>query len=123
VQVTSAVVDVDAMRISPGAHGQFSSQLGGNDPLVVRTAFDFPATTVESVDVQNAEWETSQHLKEEEFTRAEAARFVRLPAQEPLARFVVSLSGGADSAACACLVHLMCALGLARVGARNSRAD
>jgi len=50
------------------------------------------------VDVQNAEWETSQHLKEEEFTRAEALAFVRLPAQEPLARIRGVLSGGADSA-------------------------
>ncbi len=121
VQITTAVVDVDATRMSQARTASFRPQLGGNDALVVRT-FDFPATTVEPVDVQHAEWETSQHLKEEEFTRAEALALFDYLRKSRSQGFVVSLSGGADSAACACLVHLMCALGLRELGAEKFAA-
>jgi NAD+ synthase (glutamine-hydrolysing) len=115
-QITTAVVDVDATRLSQVRTASFRPQLGGDDPLVVRTPFDFPTTTIETVDVQHAKWETSQHLKEEEFTRAEALALFDYLRKSRSHGFVVSLSGGADSAACACLIHLMCALGLRELG-------
>ncbi len=119
VQITTAVVDVEATRISQARTASFRPQLGDNDALMVRTPFDFPATTVEPVDLQHAEWETSQHLKAEEFTRAEALALFDYLRKSRSQGFVVSLSGGADSAACACLVHLMCALGLRELGAEK----
>jgi NAD+ synthase (glutamine-hydrolysing) len=119
VQITTAVVDVDATRMSQARTASFRPQLGGNNSLVVRTAFDFPATMVEPVNVQYAEWETSQHLKEEEFTRAEALALFDYLRKSRSQGFVVSLSGGADSAACVCLVHLMCALGRRELGAEK----
>jgi NAD+ synthase (glutamine-hydrolysing) len=115
-QITTAVVDVDATRLSQVRTASFRPQLGSNDALVVRTPFDFAATPAGAMDLQHAEWETSQHLKEEEFTRAEALALFDYLRKSRSHGFVVSLSGGADSAACVCLIHLMCALGLRELG-------
>jgi NAD+ synthase (glutamine-hydrolysing) len=119
VHVTDAIVDVDATRMSQARTASFRPRLGGDESMVVRSPFDFPAATPEPRKIQHAEWETSQHLKEEEFTRAEALGLFDYLRKSRSRGFVVSLSGGADSAACACLVHLMCALGLRELGAEQ----
>jgi NAD+ synthase (glutamine-hydrolysing) len=119
VQITTAVVDVDATRMSQARTASFRPLLGGDEAMVVCTAFDFPTSMPESQDLQEVEWETSQHRKEEEFTRAEALALFDYLRKSRSHGFVVSLSGGADSAACACLVHLMCELGLRELGAEK----
>ena len=64
---------------SPTSHGAADE--------CIEAVHDFPATrTVAAARSSIAAWETSPHIKEEEFTRALSARPVRLPAQEPLAR-------------------------------------
>ncbi len=111
VQVTTAVIDVDATRMSQIRNVGFRPQLG-EDPSIVRTPFEFPGISMEPANLKSEDWEAGPHVKEEEFTRAEALALFDYLRKSRSQGFVVSLSGGADSAACACLVHLMCALAL-----------
>lgn len=115
VHVTTAVVDVDATRMSQARTVGFHPQLG-EDASVVRAPFGFPKTQIEPATGRPTDWETGGSVKEEEFTRAEALALFDYLRKSRSQGFVVSLSGGADSAACACLVHLMCGLGIAEQG-------
>ena len=66
-------------------------------------------------------WESSTDLKEEEFLRAEALALFDYLRKSHSQGFVVSLSGGADSAAVTCLVSLSLEMALAELGAEAIR--
>ena len=66
-------------------------------------------------------WEFSEHIKEEEFTRAVALGLFDYCRKSRSKGFVVSLSGGADSAACAVLVEMMRKLAGERIGLLGSK--
>jgi len=121
VLLTTAVVDIEATRTSQARTASYQPQLGG-DQSVVRVPFEFPPARQSRPDVQWADWEISPHVKEEEFTRAEALALFDYLRKSQSTGYVVSLSGGADSAACVCLVHLMTALGLRELGAKELAA-
>jgi NAD+ synthase (glutamine-hydrolysing) len=59
-----------------------------------------PATLPES-------WESSKHIREEEFTRAVGLGLYDYLRKSRSCGFVLSLSGGVDSGACAVLIHYM----------------
>ena len=118
VQVTTAVVDVDATRMSQMRTVGFRPQLG-EDASIVRTPFEFRGISMEPATLKSEDWEVGPHVKEEEFTRAEALALFDYLRKSRSEGFVVSLSGGADSAACACLVHLMCARALGELGSEE----
>ncbi len=61
-------------------------------------------------------WENGEFLKEEEFTRAVALGLFDYLRKSRSHGFVVSLSGGADSAAVACLSALLVHFGVAELG-------
>ena len=61
-------------------------------------------------------WEKGEFLKEEEFTRAVALGLFDYLRKSRSHGFVVSLSGGADSAAVACLSALLVHFGVAELG-------
>ncbi len=63
-----------------------------------------------------AAWESSEHVKEEEFARAVALGLLDYMEKTRSRGFVVSLSGGADSSAVACLVRLMVRFGVTELG-------
>ena len=67
------------------------------------TEWETPTRSLPDLD----SWETSKDIKEEEFARAVALGLFDYCRKSHSKGFVVSLSGGADSAACAVLVHLM----------------
>jgi NAD+ synthase (glutamine-hydrolysing) len=117
VLVTTAVVDIEATRMSQARTGSYQPQLG-DDLNIVRVPFDFPAADQAFPETGMADWEIGAHVKEEEFTRAEALALFDYLRKSRSQGFVVSLSGGADSAACACLVHLMNSLGLQELGGK-----
>ena len=118
-KITSAVIDVEATRMSQARSGSFKPILTGEDKLRVSIPFIWPqikrgykapATTAP------VSWEASVHLKEEEFLRAEALALFDYLRKSHSHGFVVSLSGGADSAAVACLVSLSLEMALAELG-------
>ena len=69
-----------------------------------------------------SDWERSTHLKEEAFTRATGLALFDYLRKSRSQGFVVSLSGGADSAACACLVSLMVDLAVDHLGLEGFKA-
>ena len=84
--------------------------------------FEFPSGTPEIPSIHWPAWESGSDVKEEEFTRAEALALFDYLRKSKSHGFVVSLSGGADSAATACLVHLTVALGLKELGPDGFKA-
>lgn len=113
--VTDAVVDVEATRVSQMRTASFMPELGENDRTEIAGAFEFPALTPQPNLIQTAAWEQSSSLKEEEFTRAETLGLFDYLRKSRSQGFVVSLSGGADSAA----VVALCALTVERVVAEK----
>src|SRR5690606_7542704 len=131
VHVISSVVDVELTR---SRHARLVSQIPAVDlppGACVQVPFDPPLASAEreraSGDASSAlggetevapaaSWETSPHLKEEEFARATALALFDYLRKSRSRGFVVSLSGGADSAAVACLVRLMVRFGVAELG-------
>jgi len=114
--VTTAQIDVDATRMSTARTGSFSPAIG-DDPARVRVPFDFPHQALRKNVIDPPAWESSPHMKEEEFLRAVALALLDYMRKSRSRGFVVSLSGGADSAAVSCLVALMVELGIASIGA------
>ena len=105
--VTSAVVDIDAVRVSRTRAGSYQPVAGESRPTV-RVAFDYPAQPPDVPPIEPDAWEDSSHLKEEEFARAIALGLFDYLRKSRSQGFVVSLSGGADSSAVATLCAWPC---------------
>ena len=114
--VTSAVIDVAANRMSTARLASFQPELGRANPLEVVCPFEWAAVEPHSAKHPAAEWETSPHLKEEEFTRAVTLALFDYLRKSRSQGFVVSLSGGADSSAVSCLVAMMVELAHVELG-------
>jgi NAD+ synthase (glutamine-hydrolysing) len=116
VEVTSAVVDVSLTRMSQARTASFKPDLSDEGDRCVRVPFDYPSRASATTVAEEATWESSAERKEEEFARAEALALYDYLRKSRSNGFVISLSGGADSAAAACLVSLMVELGTASIG-------
>ncbi|HYQ02989.1 MAG TPA: NAD(+) synthase [Polyangiaceae bacterium] len=103
----SAVIDVDLTRVQHASLNSSQPRVVNAQGECVRCDFDFPRVEGFAQDTAIAEWERSPALKEEEFARAIALGLFDYCRKTRSRGFVVSLSGGADSAAVACLVALM----------------
>lgn len=115
--VTTAVIDIEATRMSQARTASFRPGLTTDTPLLARADFVWPHTAPESAaPALTASWERGSSLKEEEFTRAEALGLFDYMRKSRSRGFVVSLSGGADSAAISCLIALMVELGTHELG-------
>jgi len=108
VVVTTATIDIDATRGAQARVASFRPQLGHEEGYSARCDFAWPDIEDRDTSVAPPEpWEDSATLKEEEFTRAVALGLFDYLRKSHSHGFVVSLSGGADSAAVASLVALM----------------
>ncbi|HEX6962583.1 MAG TPA: NAD(+) synthase [Lacipirellula sp.] len=118
VTLAEAVVDVDATRMR---RSQSVSFIPSHDVLnaerQVSVDFQWPACKPQPMQSRESAWEHSKFLQEEEFARAIALGLYDYLRKSRSTGFVVSLSGGADSAAVACLVALMVKFGVADLGA------
>ena len=107
-EVTMATVDLDDDR---------GADPSGDDASCVAVEFRWKeGDPIDPPALSGTTWETSDHLKEEAFTRAIALALFDYLRKSRSQGFVVSLSGGADSAACACLVSVMVDLAVADLG-------
>lgn len=116
VGITHAVIDVSLTRMAQARTTSFRPDLSDEGERRVAASFDFPRREPELCTAIEAGWETSPRRKEEEFTRAVALALFDYLRKSRAHGFVVSLSGGADSAAVACLVALMSELGVRSIG-------
>lgn len=129
-QITDAVVDVEVTRMNQARTTSFMPDLRGKNAGCVQQAFSWPEVGhAESREVRRKNtvagtqaWENSAQLKVEEFTRAESLALFDYLRKSRSEGFVVSLSGGADSAAVSCLVALAGELALAELGQAGLRA-
>ncbi len=115
VQVVTATVDLDATRLLQSR--MFAEAVPPEDASVVSVDFDWPETSgAPSPEAGPTGWERSPDLKQEEFTRAVALGLFDYLRKSRSRGFVVSLSGGADSSAVACLCAIMVRLGMEQLG-------
>jgi NAD+ synthase (glutamine-hydrolysing) len=107
--LTSAVVDIGRNQVIRARTASFQPQFArarGDEAVLLDYTFKehlVPTTEPETL----ASWETGPYLKEEEFSRAVSLGLLDYMRKSHSRGFILSLSGGADSAACAVLVHLM----------------
>ncbi|MGH7131812.1 MAG: NAD(+) synthase [Phycisphaerales bacterium] len=104
--LTAATIDLDAQRTAQARTASFQPDVRP-DPLTVRCDGKLVrrASTPRAA-LAPAAWEDAGHEKEEEFTRAIALGLLDYLRKSRSRGFVVSLSGGADSAAMAVLVRM-----------------
>jgi len=113
VEVVTAVVDVEHTRMLQARTVSHRPIVGDRSELVARRDFTFPEAKPQA----HLEEEEPRVLsKEEEFTRAECLGLFDYLRKSYSNGFVVSLSGGADSAAVATLCALMVHIGLEELG-------
>lgn len=114
-QLTTALVDVDATRMKQARTSSFRPSLETGEDCV-RVAFDYPRQGPAAQKHARAPWETGSFVKEEEFARAISLALFDYLRKSHSHGFVVSLSGGADSSAVACLVAMAVELGTQELG-------
>jgi NAD+ synthase (glutamine-hydrolysing) len=126
--LTEAVVDVEQTRMIQGWTNSFRPSFEVADDECARAAFAWPVIGPQLVEQQlperapEAAWEKSPHLKEEEFWRALTLGLFDYMRKSFSRGYVVSLSGGADSAACTVLVALMVKRAVATLGLDGFKA-
>ena len=123
--LTVATIDVDATRVTQARTASYQPRFDEEDDLV-RCTMVFPPAPLgdgpgvggddESVLAAMEPWESTGHKKEEEFTRAITLALFDYLRKSWSRGFVVSLSGGADSAAVSSLVALMVRRVIAELG-------
>ena len=116
VYVTSAVIDIDYVRMS---HSRTTYIPAVDDSLraVVRAEVTLPTAEFATPPPSQAtEWPDPRYEKHEEFTRAVTLGLYDYLRKSRSRGFVVSLSGGADSAAIAYLIAAMVELACQELG-------
>lgn len=134
-RVTTATIDVEATRLNQWRSASFRPDLEHVEDYYVSADYRFPTLSWEEAHLPfrvedagsryagsegpgcvTAEWERSDELKMEEFTRAVTLGLFDYMRKSRSRGFVLSLSGGADSSACAVLVALMTRMGAQELG-------
>jgi NAD+ synthase (glutamine-hydrolysing) len=113
--VISATVNLDANRSGQAKTASFSPDLIP-DARLVAVPFSFTQRPFELSSPVAPKWESDPYRKEEEFARAVALALFDYLRKSRSGGFVVSLSGGADSTAVACLCSIMLRLALSELG-------
>ena len=111
-----AVVDLELVRMQKMKGPTLQAALGDDNAGRVEIPFSYPAIEPERPGEPLPCFETSARIKEEEFTRAEGLALFDYLRKSRSAGFVISLSGGADSSAIACLVATLVEMGVAELG-------
>lgn len=114
--ITSAVVDVDESRMQRARTSSFRPDVEIDPKTRVDCDFQWPPAATECEQARRDAWEASDYLKEEEFTRAISLGLFDYLRKSRSRGFVVSLSGGADSAAVATLSSLAIQMGVDEIG-------
>ncbi len=115
VELSTAMVDIDGNRRDQMRRGSHRP-LHNAENKVIETPFHWPIRKPEAVRLRERSWEDRISLREEEFGRAVALGLWDYLRKSHAHGYVISLSGGADSAACAVLVALAVELAFAELG-------
>lgn len=115
-QITTAVVDIDESRMQRARTSSFRPEVEIDSKSRVDCSFVWPVEPTPCEKPERAAWELGATRKEEEFTRAIALGLFDYLRKSRSRGYVVSLSGGADSAAVALLSSLSVQMGVAELG-------
>lgn len=114
--LTTAPIDIDAIRVKRAARPDSARGRGSTAYRRVEVKFKFVPPQAQS-DITAAQLgEADAAPKAEEFARAVALGLFDYLRKSRSHGFVISLSGGADSSAAACLVWIMAELALRELG-------
>lgn len=113
--VTSAIIDIQEARMTQ-AQASTIFNIPHMQQNCIQVDFQYPQILPQLHQPQEAHWEKSSFLQEEEFARALALGLYDYLRKSRSRGFVVSLSGGADSSAISCCVRLMVKLGIESIG-------
>ena len=123
--LTTTVVDVDENRVDQVRRGSHTPRYDESDEGVVQVRFSWPKVAPSprpapvdprASSAASPSWESSPHIHHEEFSRAVALGLFDYLRKSRSRGFVISLSGGADSAACAVLCALAVELAVRELG-------
>jgi NAD+ synthase (glutamine-hydrolysing) len=117
--LTTAVVDVEASQTEQVRTTSFTADSSDPGAKRISVDFEFPRAAMKRPEPAEVSWEASEHHKEEEFMRAMTLALFDYLRKSHSRGFVLSISGGADSAAAACLVSLMVDRALQTLGAKR----
>lgn len=117
-QVVDAIADVDFTRLQRSRTASFTPDVDASDEDLVSVPFAWPKLAPRPFRAVAL----SDYSKEEAYARVMALGLFDYLRKSRSHGFVVSLSGGADSAACAYLVRLMVDLALAELGVDGLRS-
>jgi len=106
-RLSAALLDLDTLRLNRARRAETRNGVKDAAYQVLKVEFKIPAARPEVIQVFPESWENSPQLKEEEFARAVSLGLFDYLRKSRSHGFVVSLSGGADSSAVACLVWIM----------------
>lgn len=120
VELATAVIDIDGNRRESNRRGSHRPRHDAEEQ-VVEFPFVWPPRKPETPPTVEHTWEDRGSLREEEFARAVALGLWDYLRKSRSQGYVVSLSGGADSAACAVLVSLAVQLAFKELGAGGVR--
>ncbi|MEO8706883.1 MAG: nitrilase-related carbon-nitrogen hydrolase, partial [Kofleriaceae bacterium] len=115
VELSTAVIDIDANRREQARRGSHRPRHDAEERVVER-AFVWPPRKPELSLALPLAWEDNAGVREEEFGRAVALGLWDYLRKSRAQGYTVSLSGGADSAACAVLVALAVQLAFEELG-------
>ena len=114
-ELATAVVDLDLGSVQKSGLSSYEPNLALDATAIVAVPFRHPAAELTATSVEDPAWERSPHTKAEELTRALALALFDYLRKSRSRGFVVSLSGGADSALVASLVAMMARLAWAEL--------
>ena len=114
--LTTAVIDVEASRTEQVRTTSFRADRSDPGAKRISVDFEFPRAPMQRSEPSEPAWEASKAHKEEEFTRCLTLALFDYLRKSHSRGFVLSISGGADSAAAACLVSLMVDRALGELG-------
>jgi NAD+ synthase (glutamine-hydrolysing) len=115
VELATAIVDIDNNRREQSSRGSYRPNHTIDDHIV-ECPFQWPHRKPERPVEIGRSWEDRASLKEEEFARCVALGLWDYLRKSRAQGYVVSISGGADSAACAVLVATAIQLAFAELG-------
>jgi len=123
VELAAAVVDLDLEGVRQGALASYQPNLGDASGALVSAPFRYPeASGGVTREPPPEAWELTPTTKEEELTRALGLGLFDYVRKSRSRGFVVSMSGGADSALVASLVAMMARSALAALGPEELRS-
>lgn len=122
VNIVTAQTDIGELRMNQARAAGYRPTFADSPARIVTRPFAWPEVSPEPAETRAAPWEENRaDLKAEEFSRAVALGLFDYLRKSRSRGFVVSLSGGADSAALVVLIRLMAEIGLAQLGIEGVR--